>query len=150
MADDSKDVLLMMGCPEVPTQTALVLYLSNKLEKDGMRVTVAGTDAARKLLMVSDPDEHYVKNLVDLDQCISDIVEKRKDFNVCFAFMHNDSGVVYAATMSAISGAKIYAVVFGRNAEALAETIEFPCTKIVAKAVHNPAPLKNKLDKVVL
>lgn len=150
MASESKDVLLMMGCPEVPTQTAIVLYLSNKLEKEGMKVTAAGTDAARKLLTVSDPDRHYVKNLVDLDQCIADIIEKRKDFDACFAFMHNDSGVTYAATMSAISKAKIYSVVFGRNAEALAETIEFPCVKIVAKAVHNPTPLKNKLDKVVL
>lgn len=150
MSDDSKDVLLMMGCPEVPTQTAMVLYLSNKLEKDGHSVIVAGTDAAQKLLTVSDPDGHYVKNLVDLDGCIADIVEKRRDFDACFAFMHNDSGVTYAASMSAISRAKIYAVVFGKNAESLAETIEFPCTKIVAKAVHNPTPLKVKLDKVVL
>ena len=31
-----------------------------------------------------------------------------------------------------------------------AETlIEFPCEKIAAKAVHNPMPLKNKLDEVL-
>lgn len=50
--------LIMMGCPEVPVQMSLVLYLSNKLSKAGDDVTVAGTDAALKLLKVSDPDEH--------------------------------------------------------------------------------------------
>ncbi|MFI5383670.1 MAG: DUF1890 family protein, partial [Methanosarcina thermophila] len=40
-------------------------------------------------------------------------------------------------------------VVFGRNAEALAEAIEFDCVKIVSSDVHNPIRLKNKLDKVI-
>jgi hypothetical protein len=51
--------------------------------------------------------------------------------------------------MSAISQAKMYSIVFGRNAEALAETIEFDCEKIVTKDVHNPVRLKSKLDKVM-
>ncbi|WP_269848560.1 DUF1890 family protein [Methanosarcina horonobensis] len=76
-------------------------------------------------------------------------MEKRDDFDICFAFMHNDAGMTYAATMSAISQAKLYSIVFGRNAEALAETIEFEGEKIIAKDVHNPLRLKNKLDKVV-
>jgi hypothetical protein len=150
MAEDApKKVLLMMGCPEVPVQMSIVLYLSHKLTKAGLDVTVAGTDAANKLLKVSDFDGYYVKNSVDLDQCIVDIIEKRTDFDICFAFMHSDAGMAFAATMSAISKAKLYAVVFGRNAEALAETIEFNCEKIVAKAVHNPNPLKNKIDKII-
>ena len=141
--------LIMMGCPEVPVQMSLVLYLSNKLSKAGDDVTVAGTDAALKLLKVSDPDEHYFKKTMDIDQCIADIVEKKIDFDRCFAFMHSDAGMTYAATMSAISKAKMYAVVFGNNAEAVAETIDFPAEKIVAKAVHNPIPLKNKIDRVI-
>ncbi|MGD0951526.1 MAG: DUF1890 domain-containing protein [Methanotrichaceae archaeon] len=150
MAENApKKVLLMMGCPEVPVQMSIVLYLSHKLTKAGLDVTVAGTDAANKLLKVSDFDGYYVKNSVDLDQCIVDIIEKRTDFDICFAFMHSDAGMAFAATMSAISKAKLYAVVFGRNAEALAETIEFNSEKIVAKAVHNPNPLKNKIDKVI-
>ena len=103
-----------------------------------------------KLLKVSDPEGHYVQDVVDLDQTIVDLVEKRVDFDYCFAFMHSDAGMTYGATISAISQAKLYAVVFGKNAEALAETIEYPAEKIVAKATHNPNPLKNKLDKVVL
>lgn len=140
----------MMGCPEVPVQTSLVLYLSNKLNKKGYNVTLAGTDAALKLLKVADPEGYYVKNTIDVDECIADIVERKRDFDICFAFMHNDAGVTYAATISAISQAKLYAVVFGKGAETLVDTIEFPAEKIVAKAVHNPIPLKAKLDRVEL
>jgi hypothetical protein len=142
-------VLLMMGCPEVPIQTSIALYLSHKLTNFGLDVTVAGTDAATKLLKVSDSDGYYAKKLVDLDKTLEDIIEKRTDFDICFAFMHNDAGMTYAATLSAISQARQYSIVFGIHAETLAETIEFDCEKIVAKAVHNPVQLKNKLDKVV-
>jgi hypothetical protein len=143
------NVLLMMGCPEVPIQTSIALYLSHKLTNLGLDVTVAGTDAATKLLKVSDSDGYYAKKLVDLDKTLEDIIEKKTDFDICFAFMHNDAGMTYAATMSAISQAKMYSIVFGRNAEALAETIEFDCEKIVTKDVHNPVRLKSKLDKVM-
>jgi hypothetical protein len=142
-------VLLMLGCPEVPIQTSIALYLSHKLNKSGFDVTVAGNDAVIKLLKVSDSDGYYVKKMVNLDKTLEDIIEKRLDFDICFAFMHNDSGMTFAATMSAISQAKMYSVIFGRNAEALEEAIEFDCVKIVAKDVHNPTRLKNKLDKVM-
>ena len=143
------NVLLMMGCPEVPIQTSIALYLSHKLTNLGLDVTVAGTDAATKLLKVSDSDGYYAKKLADLDKTLADVIEKKTDFDICFAFMHNDAGMTYAATMSAISQAKMYSIVFGRNAEALAETIEFDCEKIVTKDVHNPVRLKSKLDKVM-
>lgn len=147
--DEIKSILLMMGCPEVPVQMGMVLYLSNKLAKAGYNVTVAGTDAALKLLKVSDPDGHYIQKIVEIDQCIADIVEKKIDFDCCFAFMHSDAGVTYGATISAISRAKMYAVVFGKNAEAVAGTIDFPAEKIVANAVHNPVPLKRIIDRVI-
>jgi hypothetical protein len=142
-------VLLMMGCPEVPIQTSIALYLSHKLANLGFDVTVAGTGAATQLLKVSDSDSYYAKKLVNLDNALEDVIEKRDDFDICFAFMHNDAGMTYAATMSAISHARLYSIVFGRNAEALAESIEFDSEKIIAKDVHNPIRLKNKLDKVV-
>jgi hypothetical protein len=31
----------------------------------------------------------------------------------------------------------------------MADAIEFPCEKIAAKAVHNPMPLKKKIDEVL-
>jgi hypothetical protein len=142
-------VLLMMGCPEIPIQTSIALYLSHKLTKLGFDVTVAGTDAATRLLKVSDSDGYYAKKLVDLDKTLGDIIEKRTDFDICFAFMHSDAGMTYAATMSAISQAKLYSIIFGRHAEELAESIEFDTEKLVAKGVHNPLRLKNKVDKVV-
>ncbi len=147
--DKNESALLVMGCPEVPVQMSIVLYLTDKLSKAGYDVTIAGTDAALKLLTVSDPGKHYVRKTIDVDQCIGDIVEKKIDFDYCFTFMHSDAGATYAATMSAISGAKMYALVFGKNAESLSETLEFPAEKIVAKAVHNPVPLKNKVDRVM-
>jgi len=74
-----------MGCPEVPVQMSVVLYLSNKLNKSGRDVTVAGTDAALKLLKVADIEGHYVEKTMDVDQCIADIVEKKINFDCCFA-----------------------------------------------------------------
>jgi len=142
-------VLLMMGCPEIPIQTSIALYLSHKLTNLGFDVTVAGTEAATRLLKVSDSEGYYAKKLVNLDKTMEDIIEKRTDFDICFAFMHNDAGMTYAATMSALSQARLYSIVFGRHADELAETIEFDTEKIVSKDVHNPLRLKNRLDKVV-
>jgi hypothetical protein len=147
---ESKSALLVMGCPEVPVQMSMVIYLSHKLKKSGWDVTVAGTNAAVKLLKAADPEGYYVQKMVDLDKLIADVVEKKIDFDICFAFMHSDAGMTYGATFSAISKARLYAVVFGKNAEALGESIDYPAEKIVAVAAHNPAPLKNKIDKVTL
>jgi len=147
---EGKKALLVMGCPEVPVQMSMVIYLTYKLKKSGWDVTVAGTNAAVKLLKVADPENYYVQETVDLDQLIGDVVEKKVDFDVCFAFMHSDAGLTYGATFCAISRARLYAVVFGKNAEALGESIDYPAEKIVAKATHNPTPLKNKIDKVSL
>ena len=146
----SKSALLVMGCPEVPVQISMVIYLAHKLKKAGCDVTVAGTNAPVKLLKVADPESYYVQKMADLDQTIADIVEKKYDYDICFAFMHSDAGMTYGATFSAISHARLFAVVFGKNAEALGESIDYPAEKIVAVATHNPAPLKNKIDKVAL
>jgi hypothetical protein len=64
--------------------------------------------------------------------------------------MHSDAGMTYGATFSAISKARLFAVIFGKNAEELANTVDYPAEKIMAKATHNPNPLKIKVDKVVL
>lgn len=147
---EGKNALLVMGCPEVPVQTSMVIYLAHRLSKAGWDVTVAGTNAAVKLLKAADPESHYVQKTADVDEMIGEIVEKKTDFDRCFVFMHSDAGMTYGATFSAISRARTYAVVFGKNAEALGESIDYPAEKIVAKATHNPAPLKNKIDKVIL
>jgi hypothetical protein len=50
--------------------------------------------------------------------------------------------------MGAISKAKIYTLVYGEHHEDLVKNIDFPCTIIAAKAVHNPLPLKKAIDEV--
>ncbi|MCK9586160.1 DUF1890 domain-containing protein [Methanothrix soehngenii] len=147
---EGKKALLVMGCPEVPVQISIVIYLAHKLKKEGWDVTVAGTNAPIKLLKTADPEGYYVQKTADLDWIIQEIVEKKMDFDACFAFMHSDAGMAYGATFSAISRAVHYAVVFGKNAESLGESIDYPTEKIVAKATHNPGPLKSKIDKVII
>jgi len=140
--------LLVLGCPQVPVQTSIALYLINRLKQTGFVPVVAGNKAANTLLVVADPDRHYLGEVVDLDRAVAQISDKKRDFDRCFVFIHNDAGVSYAATMGAISKAKLYAVVYGEHYEDQVKKIEFPCTIIAAKAVHNPLPLKKALDEV--
>lgn len=147
---EGKKALLVMGCPEVPVQMSMVIYLAHKLGLAGWDVTVAGTDAAVKLLKAADPESYYVQNTVDVDQLIGEIVEKKVDFDICFAFMHSDAGMTYGATFSAISKARAYAVVFGKNAEALGGEPRLSGNEDRGQGNHNPNPLKNKIDKVIL
>jgi hypothetical protein len=148
---NKKDALILLGCPELPVQTSIALYLANRLKNSGLGVFIAGTDAALELLKVSDPDGHYVdvEKMMNLDKCIEYLAEKRTDFDLCSVFVHNDAGIAYLATVHGISKAKLVAIIFGSDADSISEQIEFNCDKIVAKAVHNPLPLKRKIgDKI--
>ncbi len=147
--NDSRDALILLGCPQVPVQTSMALYLVHNLAQRGIRPVIAGTPAARKLMEVADPDRHYLEEMTDIDAAIDEITEKRRDFDLCFVFIHNDSGVAYAGTMAYISEARVYALIFGEHAEDLAGEIEFPCEVVAAKATHNPMPLKRRLDEVM-
>ncbi len=141
--------LVLLGCPQVPVQTSMAIYLVHGLRQQGIRPVIAGTPAARKLMEVADPDRHYLLEMTDIDATIDDITKKRRDFDLCFVFIHNDSGVAYAGTMAYISKAQVYALIFGEHADDLAGEIEFPCEIVAAKAVHNPIPLKRRLDEVM-
>jgi hypothetical protein len=145
---NSKTALLVLGCPQVPVQTSIALYLINRLKKSDITPVVAGNKAANTLLVVADPDRHYLGEVMDLDRAVAQISDKKLDFDLCFVFIHNDAGVSYAATMGAISKAKLYTIVYGEHYEDQVKKIEFPSTMIAAKAVHNPLPLKKALDEV--
>jgi len=145
-----KTAVLVLGCPQIPVQTSIALYLINKLAAAGIAPVIAGNKAAITLLVVADPKRHYLKEVMDLDRAVAQISEKKRDFDLCFVFIHNDAGVSYAATMAAISKAKIFPVIYGEHWEEMAAQITFPCTKIGAKAVHNPMPLKKVIDEVAL
>lgn len=147
----NKKALFLLGCPEVPVQTGIALYLASRLKNAGMDVFVAGTDAALELLKVSDTEAHYVnaEMMTNLDKSIESLAEKRRDFDFCFVFVHNDAGISYLATVQSISKAKLFAIIFGNDAESLAKQIEFNCEKLVAKSVHNPNPLKKEIDEMI-
>jgi hypothetical protein len=143
----AETALLVLGCPQVPVQTSIALYLINRLKQAGLKPVVAGNKAANTLLVVADPDRHYLMEVMDLDRAVAQISDKKRDFDRCFVFIHNDAGVSYAATMGAISKAKLYAIIYGEHYEEQVKKIEFPCTVIAAKAVHNPLPLKKAIDE---
>ena len=148
----ANNALLLLGCPESPVQTGIALYLASRLGKEGIDVTVAGTRSALNLIKVSDPDGHYVdgtRGMVDLDLCIANLAEKKIDFDLSFGFIHNDAGVSYLATMRSISNAKLFAIVFGGDADALASSMDFDCEKLVSATAHNPIPMKKKIDRVM-
>ena len=143
-----KTALLVLGCPQVPVQTSIALYLINRLKKAGVTPVVAGNKAANTLLVVADTDRHYLGEVMDLDRAVAMITEKKRDFDRCFVFIHNDAGISYAATMGAISKAKLFTLIYGEHYDELVKQIDFPCTVIAAKAVHNPMPLKKAIDEV--
>jgi len=144
-----KSAVLVLGCPQVPVQTGIALYLISQLRKKGIRATIAGNRAARLLIEVSDPERHYISEVMDLDRYISELAEQKRDFDYHFVFIHNDAGVSYGATVQALTGSPVIAVIYGEHFQEVAGDIEFPCEKVMAKAVHNPMPLKNKLDEVL-
>lgn len=145
---NERTALLVLGCPEVPVQTSIALYLMSVLRRKGIRPVVAGTKAARGLLDIADIDRHYLGDLIDLDQCIGEIAEKRRTAEFCFVFIHKDAGLSYAATMASLLEGRIIALVFGDQASALAEQIAPPIQVISAKATHNPTPLRNRIDNL--
>jgi hypothetical protein len=146
---EGKNAVLVLGCPQVPVQTGIALYLISLLRKKGVKPVVAGNRAARLLVEVSDPERHYIGEVMDVDRYIDDIAEKKRHFDYHFIFIHNDAGVSYAATVQALTGTTVIALIYGEHFQEMADMIEFPCEKIAAKAVHNPMPLKNKLDEVL-
>ncbi len=72
-----KKALILLGCPESPSQTPLALYTAYKLTKMGFEVTVASTPSASKLLEVSDSEEFYVTKKIDLGICLENLRRKR-------------------------------------------------------------------------
>jgi len=139
--------VLVMGCPKVPVQTSLVLYLSNRMKKAGIRTIIAGTPSARQLIRVADPDGHYTMEMKDLDATIAALAKGDLTVTESYVFIHNDAGVSYAATMQSLTNRPVTAIIFGEEAEQIAQEITFPCTIIAEPATHNPMSLKNRLEE---
>ena len=147
-----KNALILLGCPESPSQTPMAVYSAYKLTNMGYTVTVASTPSAKKLLEVSDPEEFYVKNKIDIESCLEDLEEG--EYDLLLGFVHKDAAVSYFVTFYHILNTKSIAVVFEKDAELLEsfqETIRdsTDATIVSARAYHNPTPLRVKFDRVI-
>ena len=147
-----KKAIILLGCPESPSQTPLAIYATNKLTGMGYKVTVASTPSAKKLLEVSDPEEHYVKNKTDIETCLDGL--KEGDYDFLLGFVHKDAAVSYFVTFYHILNTKSLALVFHRDPEKLEyfenmvkENTEAEIAS--ARAYHNPTPLRVRLDRAL-
>ncbi|HEX7467024.1 MAG TPA: DUF1890 domain-containing protein [Methanobacterium sp.] len=145
-----KKALILLGCPESPSQTPLALYTAYKLTKMGFEVTVASTPSASKLLEVSDSEEFYVNKKIDLELCLEDLEEKEYDLLV--GFVHKDAAVSYFVTFYHILNTRSFAIVFEKDSDLLEKFLNdlkenTDATLISARAYHNPTPLRVKIDK---
>lgn len=147
-----KKALILLGCPESPSQTPLAMYTAYKLDKMGFEVTLASTPSAMKLLEVSDPEGYYIKNKIDLESCLDTI--KEGDYHLLIGFAHKDAAVSYFVTFYYILNTKSIALVFHRDAEKLEsfeETIKASTNAdiVSARAYHNPTPIRVRLDRAL-
>lgn len=142
-----RTALLVMGCPKVPVQTSLVLYLAHRMKKAGVRTIIAGTPSARQLIRVADPDGHYTMEMKDLDATITSLSQGELTITDSYIFVHNDAGVSYAATIQFLTENPVTAIIFGEEAEQISLEITFPCKIIAEPATHNPMSLKKKIEE---
>ncbi|MCL7412332.1 MAG: DUF1890 domain-containing protein [ANME-2 cluster archaeon] len=138
--------IILLGCPEVPVQTSLAIYLTDLLNKSGVHVRIAGNKAALELVSTADPAGYYVRDTADLDATIGALASKEVDCDICYVFIHNDAGVSYLATASALVSGECAGIIFGNSAQSLGEQCDnLGLANIRARAVHNPRPLKSRI-----
>lgn len=147
-----KKALILLGCPEAPSQTPLAVYTTYKLKEIGYDVTVASTPSAMKLLEVSDPESFYITNKVDIESCLENLNEK--EYDLLFGFVHKDAAAAYFVTFYHILNTESVALVFEKDIDLLEKFIkdvqESTDSKIVsARAYHNPTPLRVKIDRYI-
>jgi len=147
-----KKALILLGCPESPSQTPMAVYATQKLVKMEYDVTVASTPSASKLLEVSDPDEYYIKNKVDIESTLDGLNEGTYDLLI--GFVHKDAAASYFVTFYHILQCEAIALVFEKDHDLLEEfeniVKDNTNAKIVAvRAFHNPTPLRVKFDRVL-
>ena len=147
-----KKGLILLGCPESPSQTPMAIYATQKLANMRYDVTIASTPAAAKLLEVSDPDEYYIKNKIDIESCLDGLEQGQYDLLV--GFVPKDAAASYFITFYHILQCESLALIFEKDSELLEEfenmVAENTDAKIVAvRAFHNPTPLRVKFDRAL-
>lgn len=145
--------LVLLGCPETPSQTPLAVYVFNKLTKMGYDVTIAANPAAKKLVSISDPEGYYKLNIIDLERTLGEISEK--DYDLLVGFVHKDAAASFFVTFDQILNTQSLALVFSRDADEVEEFVNMiqesgsNATIAAVRAFHNPSPIKVKFDKAV-
>jgi len=147
-----KKAIILLGCPESPSQTPMAIYITNKLKKRGYEVTVSSTPSAMKLLEVSDPESFYIDKKIDVESCLESIQEG--SFDLLVGFVHRDAAVSYFVTFENILNIPSIALISERELEVIEEFAkiikESTNAEIVsARAYHNPTPIRVKFDKVL-
>ena len=145
--------LVLLGCPETPSQTPLAVYVFNKLTNLGYDTTIAANPAAKKLVKISDPEDYYHLNLVDLERLLGDI--NPGDFDLLVGFVHKDAAASFFVTFEQILQCKSLALVFSRDADEVAEFVSMieesgsGASIAAVRAFHNPSPIKVKFDRAI-
>jgi hypothetical protein len=147
-----KKALVLLGCPESPSQTPMAVYVTNELKKIGYDVTTASTPSAMKLLEVGDPNGYYITKKIDIDNCIDKLEEGM--FDLLIGFIHKDAAVSYFVTFNSILNATSIALIFEKDMEKLEEfqntvSESTDATIVSARAYHNPTPLRVRFDKAL-
>ncbi len=147
-----KKALILLGCPEAPSQTPMAVYSVYRLTSLGYDVTVASTPSAMKLLEISDPEKYYVKNKIDIESCLENLDEG--SYDLLIGFVHKDAAVSYFVTFYHILNTTSLAVVFEKDHDLLASFVESisestDANIVSARAYHNPTPLRVKFDRAI-
>jgi hypothetical protein len=147
-----KKALILLGCPEAPAQTPMAVYAAYKLGNMGYDVTIASNPAAIRLLDVSDPEEQYVKNKIDLESCLENLNEG--DYDLLLGFVHKDAAVAFFVTFYHVLNTRSIALIFEKDPAQLEDfekqVMENTEAQIVsARAYHNPTPLRVKFDRAL-
>ena len=146
-----KKALILLGCPEAPSQTPIAIYANYKLKNLGYDVTIAANPASLKLLKISDPEDNYLNNLVDLDRCLNNLNEG--EYDLLLGLITKDAAASFFVTFYHILQTKSIALIFEKD-ENLIEEFENMIAEstdaemISVKAFHNPNPIKVQLDRV--
>ena len=144
--------LVLLGCHETPSQTPLSIYDTHKLTQMGYDVTIAANPAAKKLVMVSDPENHYINKMADLEKLLGEINEG--DFDLLLGFVHKDAAASFFVTFYHLLNTKSIALVFERDMDLVEEYTNMvaentDATVVSVRAFHNPTPIKVRLDKAL-
>ena len=144
------EVLILLGCPQIPVQSPLTLYIADTLNDLGKTPVVAANPSAKQLITASDPKKYYIKEYRDVDRTIADLADGKVSYPLIISLIHNDAGLTYTATAAAlVPNALLITILYGEHAYDIAGEIEFPAEKVVAPVTHNTRPLLAKIDEVL-